>query len=243
VRRAAVGLWLTGIAAAGLALCVVSASGAAPAKAARSAGVSCDAGDGIGEARRVAYQLKVNGESLDRAVLKAGDMISTDPSGAVDICLTLGQTACRIGSDTAVRVVPSKGVLLYVAHSAKRVTCDTTTGKWKKVKTPQATILVEDSKRRTLAIDRAEAGPSRASYSIGVVATKTDVEVGSGMVLVASGDQVGSAVLVPRDHKAVVRNGQKPQVRKQSSTVRKLWGSGKGKFRTRGRFSSGLVRG
>lgn len=239
MRTAAVGLWLTGLAAAGTALCVVFAPGAAPANAARFAAWRCDAGDGIGAAARVTYQLKVNGQSLDRAVLRAGDKLSTDPSGAVDICLTMGETACRIGSNTIVRVLPRKDVLLSFPGSAKRVTCETTAGKPKKLKTPQATIIVEESRRRTSATDRVAAGTSRPIYAIQIFPRKTQVTVGAGTVLVAKGDRVSNAVVVARNQMLVVRSGSS----RPSRPVRRLWGAGRGKFRTRGRFSSATVGG
>jgi hypothetical protein len=234
--RKAVGLWLTGLAAAGLAPCVVSASGAAPENAARLAGWKCQAGDGVGAASRVTYQLKVNGASLDRAVLKPRDSLSTDPSGAADICLMEGKTACRIGSNAVVRVLPSKGVLLFVFRSPERVSCETNSGKSKKVKTPHATIVVGAPRRGTSALDRA-GGTSKDVYYLTVEASETVVDVCSGTARVTRNDRPSKAVVVGRKGRITVR-----ETRAQR-TVRKLWGSGCGSFVTRGRYSEATVRG
>ena len=193
MRTAAVGAWLTGLAAAGTAVCAAFASGAAPASAALRAQEECLAGDGIGAADAVTYKLTVNGSSLDTAVLRAGDKLITDPSGSVDICLvTEGRTACRIGPNSEAQVVPSKGVILRISRAgAKRVSCVTVTGKPKKVKTPQATIILGDT-RRTQATDRAAADPY-ASYEIIVDKAKTVVSVAQdsrSRVRVAKGDRV-----------------------------------------------------
>jgi hypothetical protein len=72
-------------------------------------------------------------------------------------------------------------------------------------------------------------------FSIGVGARATVVEVGSGTLLVASADRASNAMVVGRNQRVVVRSGQKP--------VRKLWGTGRGSFRTRGRFSTATVHG
>lgn len=236
--RAAVGFWLTGLAAAGAALCVVSAPGAAPANAVRLADAKCDARGGIGLADRRTYDLEVNGASLKSAVLKAGDELRTDPSGSVDICLTQGQTACRIRGNAVVRVLPRKGHLLQIFRSAEGVTCETTTGEPMKVKTPQATIIIDKPKRRTSATDRAAASTSQAVYVIDVAAKTTVVEVGSGRVLVAKGDGVQRAVVVKPNQTVVVGPTTRPL-----KPVRRLWGDGKARYRTRGRYSEATTRG
>jgi hypothetical protein len=232
--RTAVGLWLTGLAAAGIAVCLVSVSGAAPASAAPLAAWRCNAEDGVGVADRVTYKLKVNGKSIDYAILRAGDELTTDSRGAVDICLTKGKTACRIRNNSSARVLPSKVVLLNVTRSMKPVACEAKPSKRMIVKTPQARIILDPPMRRLFGTDRAAAGPP-AVFSIGVGARATVVEVGSGTLLVASADRASNAMVVGRNQRVVVRSGQKP--------VRKLWGTGRGSFRTRGRFSTATVHG
>lgn len=241
--RAAVGFWLTGLAAAGAALGAVSASGAGPAHADRLAAVKCDAGNGVGLADRRTYDLEVNGQSLRHAVLKAGDELSTDPSGSVDICLRQGRTACRIRGNAVVRVLPQKGHLLQIFRSAEGVTCETTTGEPVKVKTPQATIIIDKPHRRTSATDpAAKLWGTTAVYEIGVATKRTVLAVGSGRVLIAKGDSVKNARVVRPSYEAVVREGAaKPN--RPKVVVRRLWGSGQGRFRTRGRYSHATLKG
>lgn len=216
---------------------MASAPGAAPANAERLAAWKCDARGGIGLADRRTYDLEVNGESLKSAVLKPGDELSTDPSGSVDICLTTGRTACRIRSNAVVRVLPRKGHLLQIFRSATGVTCETTTGKPMKVKTPEATIIIDKPHRRTSATDRSAASASQAVYEIDVLAKKTVVAVGSGRVLVAKGDSVRKTNVVKPGYEATVETNR-PRV-----AVRRLWGPAKGRFRTRGRYSTATLKG
>jgi Tol biopolymer transport system component len=194
VRTAAVGLWLAGLAAAGTAVTGARAPQAAPVGGMRVAAAKCEAGNGIGAADRVKYQLKVNGQSLEHAVLKMRDWVRTDPSGAGDICLRLGRTTCRVGSDSVVRVRPGKGVLLYVTRSVKRVSCETSSGKRKRVKTPQATITIDDP-----------------VFSVTVARKQTVVKVRRGAAVVARGARMRQAVVLARNRQVAVRAGRDPQ--------------------------------
>jgi hypothetical protein len=233
VRAATVGLWLASLAAAGVSLCVLGA-GTAPARAEAYAARSCDASEGAGLAERVTYRLRVNGQSVDRAVLKPRDELSTDSSGTVDICLKLGETACRFGGDTVVRILPSRGVLLRISRSTRRVTCETTTGTAKQVKTPEATIVLDTARRRAQSVG-ATPPARKAVYSIEVLPKQTTVDVINGALLVAKGNRVAKAVVARRNECVVVSARQ--------SKVRAFWGCGVGQFRTRGRFANATLKG
>jgi hypothetical protein len=239
MRSPAVGLWLTGVAAAGLAFFATCVNRAAPAAAAPLAWV-CDAKGGIGASTKASYRVTLNGEPIDRAVLKRGDMLETDPSGVVDLCLATGRTACRLRANTLAVVLPARGVLLSIRRSARWTSCETESGgPPKRVMTPQATLILGQA-RRTSARGRATAAAQMYVFSVGVAGAKTKLAVDAGLVRLKSGTK---AVDVGCGGKAEVRAGEAPQVTRKKRTVRALWGCGRGTFMTRGRYSSVVVRG
>jgi hypothetical protein len=225
VRTARVSCWLAGLAAAGTAIGLQLAPVAGAAKATMTA-APCNAPGGVGVASQVKYRLQVNGTSLGRAVLHAGDMISTDSSGAVDICLVAGDIGCRMRGDTAAQVMPSNDVLLYISRSLKRVDCATTAGgSRKKLRTPQGTILV--GARRSLSA----AHSANPFFSVYVSREATVVQVIEGGVDVMTATQTRH-----------VGEDQQLTLGKRHA-VRSIWGMAKGRFRTAGRYSSAEVKG
>jgi hypothetical protein len=213
------GSWsLTGFAAAGLVSCVAVAAGTAPANGARFA-ANCNPSDGVGSAWQVTYKGKINTTSLNLAVLKPGDELSTDDSGSVDFCLALGGTRWRIASSSVVKVAPGEGVLFSVTK-AKGVSCHSTVGKPLQVKVGRAEIQFRPPSRKTSGVGTAT-GDAHYSIKFGDDGrVHTDLKLRGGV----------TACVVGRDG-----NG--------CATVRTLWGTGHGAFRTKGRYAAATVRG
>jgi Tol biopolymer transport system component len=166
-----------------------------------------------GSVQQVHYRLTVAGRlpRSKNALVRRGDWIHTDPTGAADLCLQGGRVTCRVWPDSFIQVLPPKaaGVLLR-AGGRGTVSCSATAGaRSKQIVTGGQTITLGD-----LDASRTPAGAQAAStgnlFSITVRGGLTTVKVRRGATIVARRGTLRSAVVLGRDEQVATAKGHAP---------------------------------
>jgi Tol biopolymer transport system component len=166
-----------------------------------------------GSVQQVHYRLTVAGRlpRSKNALVRRGDWIHTDPTGAADLCLQGGRVTCRVWPDSFIQVLPPKaaGVLLR-AGGRGTVSCSATAGaRSKQIVTGGQTITLGD-----LDASRTPAGAQAAStgnlFSITVRRGLTTVKVRRGATIVARRGTLRSAVVLGRDQQVATAKGHAP---------------------------------
>jgi hypothetical protein len=204
---------LAGLAAAGAALVSAQTAGAAPLERAVVSSEDCSPGNYAGQAVPVKHRLAIGGASVaEPAPLTKGALVETNGRGAGKICLKRGAWACRVRPNTKLHVLPrkQKNVLLFLHRG--RLSCRSTSGERRYLRSPHGTVTLADSAaaaaaRRTTA-SRTTDAPSAALRTAGIVPRggillslavrkkRTVVKVRRGSVVVARRGNLRAAVVL-----------------------------------------------